>query len=813
MDASTPTLAGSDPLADQAAPPVVAVMVTCDPGWWMEECLASLAAQDYPAFSVLVVDADSAEDPTARVAAVMPTAFVRRVRRRRGFGTAANEVLSVVEGASHFLFCHDDVSLDPSAVRSMVEEAFRANAGVVAPKLVGWFHPDRLLAVGMGMDGFGASVGLVERGDLDQEQHDAVRDVFFAPSPCSLVRADLFTSVGGFDTACGLVGEDLDLSWRAHLAGARVVTAPTAVVRHLEATDMGRRGVDGTLRAEIAEAREPVAPLRATPHSSTPVDEPWDEGWDDDDTPGEEAAAARRARHHASRRARREAEREQQHDAWVGEDGDWDDAEWSPRRRRRRQPERDDAQPVPTEAARGPEADVLDQLREVARLRAVISNYGSFRLVTHLPVLVTITVVGAIVHLWREGAGRARRFLEPWVLIVLGSGALRTRRRAVRKARSVGDREIIDLQVGGPARLSAAMRSATAAQVPVRRPDGRLAAATWIGALAVLGIGGRHLLAGHLPLIGELTPWPGWGTLASSASSGWRLTGLGVAGPAPTAFGLLTVAGAVLLGHMALLQHVVVLGTIPLGALGVYRLAGGLGSRRAQAVALVAYLAVPLPYDALARGRWSGLVAFAAAPWVFAILVRATGLPPFDVHTAGAMRPVRPPLNTARRIVAIALVTALAGAVQPGFMVAVVVIGVGLAAGAALTRTRSDGLRALVVAVVGVGGAVVLLFPWCLSWLPPTGEWAIITGPGSTHGVGLRLATLLRFQTGPVGGGVVGYALLIAAALPLIVGRAWRSQWAVRLWTVAIVGFGAAWARQHAALGMGWPPAEVLLAP
>jgi GT2 family glycosyltransferase len=47
----------------------VAVVVTCNPGPWLEGCLGALAAQDYPDLSVLVIDAGSDEDPTGRVAA------------------------------------------------------------------------------------------------------------------------------------------------------------------------------------------------------------------------------------------------------------------------------------------------------------------------------------------------------------------------------------------------------------------------------------------------------------------------------------------------------------------------------------------------------------------------------------------------------------------------------------------------------------------------------------------------------------------------------------------------------------------------
>ena len=227
--------------AQPSAPPVVAVVITCDAGPWLEDTLLALGAQDYPNFSVLVIDAHSAEDPTRRVAAILPHAYVRRMPERVGFSRAANEVLGIVEGASHYLFCHDDVAPAPSAVRIMVEEAFRSNAAMVAPKVLTWASPDRLLSVGQSADKTGLPVDLVERGELDQEQYDAVRDVFCAPGGCTLVRADLFHALGGFDQNVDLFGEDLNLSWRAQVAGGRVVVAPDARVAHVEAIRSGLR--------------------------------------------------------------------------------------------------------------------------------------------------------------------------------------------------------------------------------------------------------------------------------------------------------------------------------------------------------------------------------------------------------------------------------------------------------------------------------------------------------------------------------------------------------------------------------------------
>ena len=160
---------------DTLAPPVVAVVVAHDPGPWFEETLASLASQDYAELSVLILDAGSEEDLTARVAAVLPTAFVRRFDENRGFGATVNEALTMVDGADYFLVCHDDVALFPDAVHLMVEEAFRSNAGIVTPKVVSWDDPERLIHVGMTADKGGSVVDRVQPHEIDHGQHDAVR--------------------------------------------------------------------------------------------------------------------------------------------------------------------------------------------------------------------------------------------------------------------------------------------------------------------------------------------------------------------------------------------------------------------------------------------------------------------------------------------------------------------------------------------------------------------------------------------------------------------------------------------------------------
>ena len=228
-----------------AQPPVVAVVVTRDPGPWFESALASLDGQDYEDLSVLVLDAGSAEDVTSRVASVAPNAFVRRLPTDPGFGLAANEVLSMVQGAAYLLFCHDDAAAAPDAVRLLVEEAYRSNAGIVGAKLVDWSKHDVLTSVGMAIDKTGVVAPLADPGELDQEQHDAVRDVFAVDGAFMLVRGDLFATLAGFDPELAPHGEDIDLCWRAQVAGARVLVAPGARVAHVGATVNGWRARTG----------------------------------------------------------------------------------------------------------------------------------------------------------------------------------------------------------------------------------------------------------------------------------------------------------------------------------------------------------------------------------------------------------------------------------------------------------------------------------------------------------------------------------------------------------------------------------------
>ena len=699
-----------------AVPAVAVVLVTHDPGDWFEETLRSIEEQTYPDLAVLVIDTNSDEDPTGRVHAVLPDALVQRLPEDPGYGAATNLALDAVEGAAFYVLCHDDVALEPDAIRAMVEESFRSNAGIVGPKLVDWHEPRRILQVGMGIDKTGVLAPIAEPGELDQEQHDAVRDVFVVPTGCVLVRADLFAELGGFDPGIDHLGDDLDLCWRAHLVGARVLIAPVARVRHLQAMAL-RHPEDDRRRAF--------------------------------------------ARH---------------------------------------------------------------------RLRTTLVAYGLFHRVRVLPQALILALGEALFAFVSGRPGHAGDVLGAWSWNLRRRGEVRRRRKEVAATRRVSDREIRGMQVRGSARINAFVRSQL-----LRREQGvgsfsrssrdlfgsiRDGSRQFTGAFAlllvvILAVSSRGLVLGGIPAIGEFSRFPDSpADLFRQFWSGWRSAGLGSPGPQPGAYGLLGLASTLFLGATSLLRTTLIVGLVPIGAVGAWRLARPIGSARASVAAFAVYLALPVPYNALAGGSWSGLASYAASPWLLLLLARASGVAPYGPVNADGTGRGSAGVER-RRLVPIALtlglVVAVVGAFVPFVLVVTVVAAVAFVVGSLLCFRIAGVGRILGAAALASLVAVVLNAPWSLELI--RGErWSAVTGVGST-GSDLSLGELLRFESGPWGAPPLGFAFLLAGVLPILIGRSWRLEWAVRAWFVALAGWVTLWASAEGHLDVGLPAPEVVLAP
>jgi GT2 family glycosyltransferase len=761
------------------APPVVAVVVAHDPGPWFEEALASLATQEYAELSVLVLDAGSGEDLATRVAAVLPTAYVRRFEGNQGFGSSVNEVQSMVDGADYFLLLHDDVALFPDTVQLMVEEAFRSNAGIVSPKVVTWEDPEQLVHVGMTVDKGGSVVERVQPHEIDHGQHDAVRDVFVAPGGSTLIRADLFAELGGYDTAIVAMGEDLDLCWRAQVAGARVIVAPDARVRHLEELAGGLRPIDPGL-VETDAHRRPRHPVTLQElqrrHELLAVLKCYGPFHLLRVVPqlfflavGEVVVAEL-----AGNRARARAVRR----AWR-----WNLSRLSTVRRQRKE-------------LRGHRRLSDHEIR-------TLQIGGSARLATYGRRVFQHGFQGAHADELAASAGTA----------ALGATPL----------------------PGPDGHRPDGRPSAATATRPVTTPSdrgrisGRARLATWLAAVLVVLIGTRGIVNGRLPVVGQFVPFASWSSTFTQFATGWHPSGVGTTAPASPALALAGLAGTVLLGAMGTTQKVLVFACLPLGVWGVVRLLRPFRSQRAALVAGLAYLAMALSYDNIALGRWGALVVYAGTPWVLGHLFRATSTVPFVVlrpPPADGTGPSRTPTplprrivewslrhETLRAVVSLGLLEAVLVAFVPAAALVVVLAALALVLSSAVQGDWGSTLRALALALAATLVAAVISLPWVVGVLSAGRGAVTVFGVPVPASAGPSWGSLLRFAVGPIGASPLAWGFVVAAAVPLVLARGPRFRWAVRFWSIALVCWLAAWVT-----GRGWTGSlavdpHILLAP
>jgi len=707
----------ADPLTAEpvATPAVAAVVVIRDPGSWLDESLRALGNQDYPNLSLIIVDTTGEPETSLRIQAAAPDAYVLRLKADTGFSAAVNAAVGMVEGASHFVICHDDVAPTPEAVRLLVEEAFRSNAGIASPKYVEWDRSDRLMAVGATTDWAGMVRGLVEPGELDQAQHDRVREILVAPGGMTLVRSDLFKTLGGFGTGFDGEGRDLDLSWRAKLVGARLVVVPAATVRH---------------------AQEPHDALSRQ------------------DTDIQERLALRR----------RET--------------------------------------------------------EVARYRTVLTCYKWFNLVWTLPLGLLWALVEALVLVARGRRGEAWATLSAPVLSLRRPAELLRSRRAVQRSRRVGDRALRSLQAGTASQVTAFLRSraehlrigvdhraegiATPKNEsgrPLSAPGGRRALVALLAVgFVVLLFGSRNILGHGLPQIGQLPHvTSGWGSIWADWWSGWQTSGLGVAGPATPMLALIGVAATATFGAVGTLAQLLALLPFVVGPAGAYRGARWWGSKRGQLLAAVTYAIIPLAYNSVSKGDWEGLVAFAAAPWVLSRIVELSAAIPVPRGASAAL---------ASKVLVLGALIGATAAGAPSFFYVALIVGIGLIVGSLVAGDTATVLRFAAGTAASVAAGFVLTLPWSATVFSSP---AALGGPSLSSADRLGWAAVLRFHTGPYGSGAWEWLILVAAALALVLGRGWRLAWASRLWAVALVSFGVAWAASRGALPN--LPADVVLAP
>jgi len=222
-----------------ARPPVAIVTVNYNGGRFIDEFLRSVAALDYPAVRLVVVDCASRDGSPDLIARLAPWAVLIRCTDNLGFTGGANLGIrwALARGFPHVLLLNNDTVFPSDLVSALIARAgprtlvvprvlLHGTAGLM-DDTVGEFDPRR----GVWRNWV---FGRPCPPELSRE-----REVAMASLCCLLAPASVFRHAGLLDERLFMYYEDFDFILRARSAGYRIWYVPTATVYHRKSASSG----------------------------------------------------------------------------------------------------------------------------------------------------------------------------------------------------------------------------------------------------------------------------------------------------------------------------------------------------------------------------------------------------------------------------------------------------------------------------------------------------------------------------------------------------------------------------------------------
>lgn len=195
--------------------------------------------QNTPEARIVVADNGSTDGSAGVVRDAFPTVEVLELGSNLGYAEGYNRALRAVE-AEYFVLLNSDVEVTQGWLAPLLA-LMDNDEGVVAcqPKLLDFkrkTHFEYAGASGGFLDTYGYPFcrgRIFDTVEEDKGQYDDVCSVFWATGAALMVRASVFSEVGGFDGRFFAHMEEIDLCWRMLARGGQIKVVPASVVYHV----------------------------------------------------------------------------------------------------------------------------------------------------------------------------------------------------------------------------------------------------------------------------------------------------------------------------------------------------------------------------------------------------------------------------------------------------------------------------------------------------------------------------------------------------------------------------------------------------
>lgn len=230
--------------------PKVAIVVLNYNGWRETvHCLKTLLLTDYPQFTIHVLDNGSQRNELTILKRRFNDSRIvfHRIIKNIGYSGGNNYLFNKVN-EKYIALVNNDVEVPSNWLKPLVSVLEKDKTiAIVQPKIL-WFKNKRYF------DYSGACGGYIDifgypftRGRIfntieeDRGQYDKEVDLFWASGATMLMRMSALRKVGGFDERFFNYMEEIDLCFRLHRAGYRIVFTPKSYVYHKVAATLSRK--------------------------------------------------------------------------------------------------------------------------------------------------------------------------------------------------------------------------------------------------------------------------------------------------------------------------------------------------------------------------------------------------------------------------------------------------------------------------------------------------------------------------------------------------------------------------------------------
>jgi len=220
-------------------PLISVVIVTYNSKEDLEECIPSLANQNYPGFEVIVVDNDSIDDTVGFVENNFP--FIRVVKNKGNYGPAKGYNIGISASKGRYV-----VLLNPDTVveKEWLSELVRVleedqDVAACQSRVLLHSKPHIINTEGNEVNYLGFT--WCRNYGKENRNNGQIQETLGLSVCSAILRRDVLEEAGLFDEDFFMYLDDTDLGLRMYLMGYKVVCNPRSIVYHKYKFEPGKR--------------------------------------------------------------------------------------------------------------------------------------------------------------------------------------------------------------------------------------------------------------------------------------------------------------------------------------------------------------------------------------------------------------------------------------------------------------------------------------------------------------------------------------------------------------------------------------------